>query len=1191
MATNSINLSDIRKPGVTTIEVDTTQQELNFNVPLREERIVIGFSRKGPFNKVVRIFSIAERQRIFGNVDTFLEKRGSFFHRFIDISLQEGPVLALNLLPLNNDSSTGDKVDFASFSVSPLSTNPEKIKELYSAFFAKERFWNPSEDNLISIVDSNVTTKDSIISMVNLGQSPLSILIKKSEPPREFNVYAQEYYGGIENVPFYINPLDKVSEYFVDVKVVKGDFTNYQNLSTDPIYGKYFTPNGLKSTSVDSLEGSSDFEVLLSLTGSILPDLVDGSGISYSIDTLINAYQVQTGLFTTINSDYLNSLTEEDTSVIDLIGHSLVDENEEIEEVNFLSYKFKLLENLIYVQKSSFTTDSVPLSSNVHYQNSVGVGDNGLFSNRLILDGVEVQENIIPKTSLIKLNNTSKFGVITNYSTSSGNTIISYKHPDKSNEGKVSYIITEIDSANSNITIKGIHSDFGLGMAGEYIFLTDNISKYYFEIDSYEIDTPNNTTNVTVIDTSSNLENLNLNYKASWSGTIEILSVDQTNNKITIDGEWDMTTISANLSSNRIYIKSNDEKTGNLTFSTHTIDSGNSKTTLTLTSANIKVANGTVYNLYGLEQLSNLTVDSNYVTFGVDSITRPYVNTDNVDLVYTPDVIKIEENKLIAYKSSQVYKDWDSGVFVQGDSYFKEITGPSVKEYFIGIEKLLDNDGIEYLVIDNYTDTALTTKDSEYIVFGNKKRLDDDVYESVGGTEVAFSSKIGNINSLVQINSTFDNGTRIRLTSTEADKIIVGDFINTQMEVNGVTKNYLSPVLTKKRVTISSTLYYEITLPRSVKIIQASGNYYIERYEKIDSFAQTFNLISLSGFTLNSYHLPGDFLNRDSQLEKILNVIDDTNLGDSLKDRNLIDFRYIIDTFESPVTNELYPKTILANLAKNQSKSFAILNGPSIEAFSKSSLPGPIFSEATNNRVFEAKFIETGGNRDLSPDYFYSNPSELNGAKYSTTVGPYFIYRLSNGKRIKIPVSAHVGNLFVRKNRFGDMFKPAAGTSRGFVRDPQVVGVEYISENDIVYFTQVGYNPFIDKPGYGIIFYGNKTNYLKNSTLSNLHVRDMLSTVERLIENVLERYIFENNTPRTRYAIFEDLTSLLYPLRGEAFFDFSVKIDDENNNGAILDGSFGIVEIDIYPLSYIEKFINVLNIKKGIGIETSGFQI
>lgn len=1180
----NINLLKNSRIGVTTFENDQTLEEENLSTALFEPRLVIGFSRVGIPNKVVRISNTSDRRRYFGEIDQFLESRGCYFHRFIDICLQEGPVLALNLLALDN-SENGDKVDYQSLSTSPSTTNAVKIREYYSSFFSKERMWNPSKDNLVSIINSNIESKDKIISFVNLGQTPCSVLIKKSDKIQEFDVYAHEYYGGIENVPYYISPFDKLSEYFVDVKIVRGDFTNYSNLSTDPVYSKYFNDSGLKKESVVSLEGSSDFNVILSTTGCILPDIIDGTGTNYSIDAIINRTQISTGVFCSINMDTLNDLLSENHTLIDLIGHSLVEEDSEIDSVNFLSYKFNLLENLIYTKKETFTSDNVPLSSADSYQNSPGINENGLFSNRLTLDGLVVQADLLPKHSIIELND-SKYGTLNSFATSAADTLISYTHPDKSSEGSFYYTIKSINTGTKTIVINGQHPDLGYDMVGESIYVTDGVSKYYFKIESFVVSSENNHTSIVVVD-GTNLTNISTQFKVTWSAGYIILSADEDDNKIVIKGSWDFADISGDLTADTIYIKFNDGKTGSCIFTASEIlSTGN--TQLTLSDCDIITVGGSSQDYITLEKMSELIFSPAYITFGVRGLTRPVVTADNIKIVYTPDVVEITSGKVRAYKYSQLFKDWESGILVSGDSYYKEITGPTVKEYYLGISHVVDFNNIECLLITNYLDISLTTTDSEVMVFGNKKKLPNGTFESVVSTDLAISSKVGNINEKIQLSSTFDNNTKIRLTSTNGDKLKVGDYVNSIYENDGIIKNYLSPILTKKKVIIDNTTFFDITLPRSAKIFIESSLYYIEKYRSFDDFVDSYNLFSLSGFKLTDYHLPGNSLNKYEQLVKILSVIDNTNLKESLTDRNLVDYQYVVDSFDSLITNEVYPKTILSKLCKDQEKSFAFLNGPSISAFTNST--DPIFSSSVTNKVFEPIYLKTGGNLEFGPSVVFSPPSELNGAKYSAMVGPYIEYLKANGQRIKIPLAAHISNLFIRKDRNGDTYKVAAGTTRGFLNDPRIVGIENISQNDLGFFKDIGYNCVINKSGYGMILYGNYTCYRKDSALSNLDIRDMLGSVERLIENLLDRYVFENNTPRTRIDVFNDLTDLLYPLKGEAFFDYEIKIDETNNNNEILNNSYGLVKVDIYPLSYIEKFFNVLNIKKGKPIEASGFQ-
>ena len=87
-----------------------------------------------------------------------------------------------------------------------------------------------------------------------------------------------------------------------------------------------------------------------------------------------------------------------------MIGHSLADPDNVVESVDFLSYKFNLLENLTYTQKSTFTTGQTLLANtSIQYENTIGTGNEGLFSNRVRLSGTAVQANVTANYSLIEL--------------------------------------------------------------------------------------------------------------------------------------------------------------------------------------------------------------------------------------------------------------------------------------------------------------------------------------------------------------------------------------------------------------------------------------------------------------------------------------------------------------------------------------------------------------------------------------------------------------------------------------------------------------------------------------------------------------------------------------------------------------------------------------------------------------------
>ena len=66
-------------------------------------RLIVGFSKKGPFNSVQLITNSSQFIKLYGNIDRSLEKRGSYFHRSALVALSAGPILCLNLLSLDPD--------------------------------------------------------------------------------------------------------------------------------------------------------------------------------------------------------------------------------------------------------------------------------------------------------------------------------------------------------------------------------------------------------------------------------------------------------------------------------------------------------------------------------------------------------------------------------------------------------------------------------------------------------------------------------------------------------------------------------------------------------------------------------------------------------------------------------------------------------------------------------------------------------------------------------------------------------------------------------------------------------------------------------------------------------------------------------------------------------------------------------
>lgn len=91
----SMDISSIKAAGVYTLEIDNSQRT---TVSTQAVRLIPGFSEKGPFNRPVLLETDADRLSVFGDVDTKMEHKGCYFNRMLRTMLEQGPVIALNLL-------------------------------------------------------------------------------------------------------------------------------------------------------------------------------------------------------------------------------------------------------------------------------------------------------------------------------------------------------------------------------------------------------------------------------------------------------------------------------------------------------------------------------------------------------------------------------------------------------------------------------------------------------------------------------------------------------------------------------------------------------------------------------------------------------------------------------------------------------------------------------------------------------------------------------------------------------------------------------------------------------------------------------------------------------------------------------------------------------------------------------------
>ena len=320
-----LDLSQFKASGVYTLEFDASA---NVILTTQTIRLVVGFSNKGPFNAPVYIPDVTTALAIFGDIDRTLEAKGSFFQRSIFTCLNAGPVFALNLLRLNNDadSPTADKTPYFGYSVDTEQPNGVLTDRLLASYYNKERFWYA--DTNYFLATRSIVDQGRIFNLVNLGSTAMSVIVRKStdaNPPLQgYDIFAIDWYGA-GNVPSYVNPYDYISDWFIDVIAVAGDWTDYVALSQDPQWSRFFTPNGFIKSQMTNFLNQQDVQIISITTGCLIIDFVNLNGNNEYIQTLINNNTPGNGLFCAVDEQALENLCTNPYKV-DLVGNHLIDE-------------------------------------------------------------------------------------------------------------------------------------------------------------------------------------------------------------------------------------------------------------------------------------------------------------------------------------------------------------------------------------------------------------------------------------------------------------------------------------------------------------------------------------------------------------------------------------------------------------------------------------------------------------------------------------------------------------------------------------------------------------------------------------------------------------------------------------------------------------------------------------------------
>ena len=341
----------------------------------------------------------------------------------------------------------------------------------------------------------------------------------------------------------------------------------------------------------------------------------------------------------------------------------------------------------------------------------------------------------------------------------------------------------------------------------------------------------------------------------------------------------------------------------------------------------------------------------------------------------------------------------------------------------------------------------------------------------------------------------------------------------------------------------------------------------------LDSFAakntETLAPVYLEGFTyLSSKPEDATVAKKVEWQNKILGVIStDEGLRNGLLSQAEIDYRYIIDSFETYPTPSVELKSQLSYLAKCKELCFAILNYPSVRAM--------VSADLATNGVFDV-------NKAVKSLLL---PTESNGASFCAFYTPL---KFSDGYIDTIvPSAGLVSNLFMGKYNGRFAYSIVAGPNYGNISYQQLVGPDYhYSQEELHVIEPYGVNCMIYRPTFGTFINANQTaKQTPKSALSSINVRELVIYLQSEIGKVLQSYQWEFNNPVTRNAIKTKADIICAQAKANGGIQQFLNVMDESNNTPdIIDNEMCVLSTHIEPGRGMGKMIHELTIYRTGGM-------
>jgi hypothetical protein len=209
-------------------------------------------------------------------------------------------------------------------------------------------------------------------------------------------------------------------------------------------------------------------------------------------------------------------------------------------------------------------------------------------------------------------------------------------------------------------------------------------------------------------------------------------------------------------------------------------------------------------------------------------------------------------------------------------------------------------------------------------------------------------------------------------------------------------------------------------------------------------------------------------------------------------------------------------------------------------------------------------------NTDTQTDNVLEFFSPLASSSYAIFDAGYkYTFDRFNNKFRYIPCNGDVAGLCVRTSIFAYPWFSPAGQQRGILNN--AIKLAYNpnkAQRDQLYPQRI--NAIINKPGIGILLFGDKTALGYASAFDRINVRRLFLTVEQALERSAEAQLFELNDEITRANFINIVEPYLRDVQAKrGLYGFFVRCDATNNTPDVIDNNEFRADIFLKPAKSI----------------------